>query len=82
MVCGALSRFTHVTAVPLFTVSEAGSNAKFLITTGFGPAAEVVGAAVAGGACEEVHPAAMQERIKRTTHAKQNIKQDFACITP
>jgi hypothetical protein len=48
----------------------------------FPPAAEYVGAAVAGGVCEEEHPAAIQETIKRTTHAKQNIKRDFACITP
>jgi hypothetical protein len=52
------------------------------MTTVFPPVVDVVGAAVAGGACEEVHPAAMQERIKRTTHAKQNIKRDFSCITP
>jgi len=50
--------------------------------TVFPLAAEVVCAAGAGGACEEEHPAAMQETIKRTTHAKQNIKRDFGCITP
>jgi hypothetical protein len=70
-----------VTAVPLFTVNEEGSKAKFLMTTEFPPAAEVVGGAVAGGVWEEEHPAAMQEMIKRTTHAKQKIKRDFACIT-
>jgi hypothetical protein len=71
-----------LTAVPLFTVSEEGSNAKFLMITVFPPGVEVVGAAVAGGACEDEHPAAMQETIKRTTHARQNIRRDFACITP
>jgi hypothetical protein len=71
-----------LTAVPLFTVSEEGSNAKFLMITVFPPVVEVVGAAVAGGACEEEHPAAMQDTIKRMTHAKQNIKRDFAFITP
>jgi len=38
-----------LTAVPLLTVSEDGSNAKFLMATVFPLAAEVVGAAVAGG---------------------------------
>jgi len=38
-----------LTTVPLLTVSEEGSNAKFLMATVFPPAAEVVGAAVAGG---------------------------------
>jgi hypothetical protein len=71
-----------LTTVPLFTVSEEGSKAKFLRTMVSPPAAEEVGAAVAGGVWEEEHPAAMQERIKRTTHAKQNIKRDFACINP
>jgi hypothetical protein len=71
-----------LTTVPLFTVSEEGSNAKFLMATVFPPSVEVVGAAVAGGACEDEHPAAMQETIKRTTHARQNIRRDFACITP
>jgi hypothetical protein len=71
-----------LTPVPLFTVSEEGSNAKFLMATVFPPAAEEVGAAVGGGVWLEEHPAAMQETIKRTTHAKQNIKRDFACITP
>jgi len=52
------------------------------MTTVFPPAVEVVGAAVTGEIWEEEHPAAMQETIKRTTHAKQNIKRDFACITP
>jgi hypothetical protein len=71
-----------LTTVPLLTVSEDGSNAKFLIATVFPPATEVVGAAVAGGVWEEEHPAAMQETINRTTHAKQKIKRDFVCITP
>jgi hypothetical protein len=71
-----------LTTVPLFTVSEEGSNAKFLMTTVFPPAAEDVGAAVAGGVWYEEHPAAMQETIKRTTHAKQKIKREFACINP
>jgi hypothetical protein len=52
------------------------------MTTVFPPVVAVVGAAVVGGDCEEVQPAAMQEKIKRTTHAEQNIKRDFACITP
>jgi hypothetical protein len=68
--------------VPLFTVSEDGSNAKFLMLIEFPPVVEVVGAAVAGGACVEEHPAAIHETIKRTTHARQKIKRDFACITP
>jgi hypothetical protein len=71
-----------LTTVPLFTVSEDGSNAKFLMAIVFPPATEDVGAAVAGGVCEEEHPAAIQETIKRTTHAKQNMKLDLACITP
>jgi hypothetical protein len=68
--------------VPLFIVSEEGSKAKFLMVTVFPPVVEVVGAAVAGGACDEEHPAAILETIKRTTHAMQKIKRDFACITP
>lgn len=74
--------FVHVTTVPLFTVSEDGSNAKFLMLIVFPPVVEMVGAAVAGGDCVEEHPAAIQETIKRTTHARQKIKRDFACITP
>jgi hypothetical protein len=50
--------------------------------TVFTPVVEVVGAAVAGGACVEEHPAAIQETIKRTTNARQKIKRDFVCITP
>jgi hypothetical protein len=52
------------------------------MVTVFPPVVEVVGAAVAGGACDEEHPAAILETIKRTTHAMQKIKRDFACITP
>jgi hypothetical protein len=74
--------FVHVTTVPLFTVSEDGSNAKFLMLIVFPPVVVVVDAAVDGGACGEEHPAAMQETTKRTTHARQKIKRDFACITP
>jgi hypothetical protein len=68
--------------VPLFTVSEEGSKAKFLMVTVFPPVVEVVGAAVAGGACDEEHPAAILETIKRTTHDMLKIKRDFGCITP
>jgi hypothetical protein len=60
-----------LTIAPLFTVSEEGSNAKFLMIMVFSPAMEVVGAAVTGGALEEEHPAAIQETIKRTTQANR-----------
>jgi hypothetical protein len=52
------------------------------MVTVFPPVVEVVGAAVAGGACDEEHPAAILETIKRTTHAMLKIKRDFGCITP
>jgi len=45
---GTLSWFVHVTVVPAFTVSEAGSNAKFLIAMVFPPLVAAGGAAVAG----------------------------------
>ena len=49
MVCEAPSWFTHVTIVPVFTVSEDGSNAKFLIVIEFPPPVEVGVVVVAGG---------------------------------
>ena len=33
IVCGAVSRLTHVTVVPVFTISVEGLNAKSLILT-------------------------------------------------
>jgi len=33
IVCGAVSRLTHVTVVPVFTISVLGLNAKSLILT-------------------------------------------------
>ena len=48
IVCEAPSWFTHVTTVPVFTVSEDGSNAKFLIEIEF-PPVEAGVVVVAGG---------------------------------
>jgi len=50
MVWGAPSWFTHVTTVPLFTVRDEGSNAKFFIDMEFPPPVEVGGAAGVTGA--------------------------------
>jgi hypothetical protein len=50
ILCGAPSWLIQVTVVPVFIVSVAGLNAKFLIAIEFNPAAEVgiVGVDVAG----------------------------------
>jgi len=49
--CGALSWFVQVTAVPVFTVMVEGSKAKFLIVIAFPPGVEdcwTAGVVVAG----------------------------------
>jgi hypothetical protein len=75
----APSLFTHVTVVPVFTVSAEGSNAKFLIEMVFPPVEAGVPAGAPGG-LEEEQPAAIQARIKRTIHAVQNSRREYADI--
>jgi hypothetical protein len=81
MVCGAPSWFTHVTTVPVFAVSEDGSNAKFLIVMEFPPVGAGV-VVVAGGVWLEVQPATMQARITRAIHDEQNAKREYFDILP
>jgi hypothetical protein len=81
MAWGVPSLFTHVTAVPAFTVRREGSNAKFLIAIVF-PPVEAGGAVVADGVGEELQPAAIQKKITRTVHAMQNTRRDCSGITP
>jgi hypothetical protein len=73
---GTLSCFVHVTVVPVFTASEAGSNAKFLIAMVFPPPVATGGAAVAGVDWEEAQPAITHARTKRTVHPEQNIQRE------
>jgi len=75
----APSLFTHVTVVPVFTVSAEGTNAKFLIEMVFPPAEAGVPAGATGG-WEEEQPAAKQARIKMTIHAVQNSRREYAAI--
>jgi hypothetical protein len=62
-----------VTTVPVFTVREEGSNAKFFIDMEFPPPVEAGGAAGvtgADGVWGEEQPAAILAKIKRTKHAE------------
>ena len=79
---GALSWFVHVTAVPLFTVSGVGANAKFLIAMVFPPPVAAGDAAVAGVVWGEVQPAVIQARITMTVHAVQNTRRECSDIFP
>jgi hypothetical protein len=82
MVCETPSWFTHVTTVPVFTVNEEGSNAKFLIVMVFPPTVDAVGVAVVDGVWLEEQPATIQERIKITIHAEKQIKRECVGILP
>ena len=70
MVCETPSWFTHVITVPVFTVNEDGSNAKFLIMIEFPPPVEAGVVVAAGGVWYEVQPATRQVMIKRMIHAE------------
>jgi hypothetical protein len=78
----APSWFTHVTTVPVFTVSGEGSNAKFLIAMVFPPPVEGDCGVVAGGVWLEEQPAAMLARIRRTMQREQNDMRESAGILP
>jgi hypothetical protein len=82
MVWGAPSLFVHVTVVPVFTVREEGSNAKFLIEIVFPPPVEAGGAAGVDGAGPEEQPATVQARITRTVQAMRNSMRGYADIIP
>ena len=77
---GTESWFVHVTEVPVFTVSESGLNAKFLIAMAFPPPGEAGGEGTDTGACEEEQPATMQARTTRMMHAVQNARREYAGI--
>jgi hypothetical protein len=84
-ICGAPSWFTHVTIVPVFTVSGVGSNAKFLIVIEFPPPVEACGAAVAagaGGVWLEEQPAATHARITSAIQTEQSTKGECLGILP
>ena len=73
IVCGAPSWFIQVTVVPVFIVSVAGLNSKFLIMTEFNPAPGVrVAGVVVCGLCEDMQPENAQVRTSRITHADPN----------
>jgi hypothetical protein len=73
ILCGALSWFIQVTVVPVFIVSVAGLNAKFLIMTEFNPAAGVgVTCGDVCGLCADMQPENAQVRTSRLAHADQN----------
>jgi len=81
----APSWFIHVTTVPVFTVSEEGSNAKLLIVMEMPPPVDAGGAVVVAGAgpvWEEEQPAAMQARMSRAIQAEQSTKREGAGILP
>ena len=75
--CGAPSWFIQVTVVPVFIVSIAGLNAKFLIVISFNPVAgvRVVGVVVAG-LWLEAQPENEQARTSRITHADEKITRE------
>jgi len=78
---GTPSLFTQVTMVPVFTVSEEGSNAKFLIAT-VAPPPGVAGGAAGAVVWLDEQPAAIQARMIRTVPTMQNIWRDLSGIIP
>jgi len=77
MMWGTLSWFVHETVVPVFTESEPGSNAKFLIAMVFPPPVTAGGVAVTGADGYDVQAATMQARITRRVHAVQNTMREY-----
>lgn len=80
MVCGAVSWFTQVTVLPVLTVIDKGSNAKFLIVMVFPPPMDMGVAVDAGWVWLEAQPATVQARITRMIHYVQNIRREFVGI--
>jgi len=81
MACGAVSWLIHVTPVPVFTVRDGGSNAKFLMVMA-DPPGEAVCVFAGDGDGEEVQPAVMPARIIMTVHAVQNTRREYPDILP
>jgi hypothetical protein len=82
IVCTAPSWFTHVTAVPVFTVSTEGSNAKFLIAIEFPPSIEAGVAAGVESVWEEEQPATVHDMITKAIQAEQRTGRECADIIP
>jgi hypothetical protein len=81
ILCGAPSWFIQVTVVPVFIVSIAGLNAKFLIAIEFNPVAGIgiVGVDVAR-LWLEAQPENEQVRISRIAHADEKITREQEII--